>query len=117
MSKDLSLEWSFFQNLKLNSLTLSCNITSTCSKDRPLVSGMKTRVKKRPATAMQPNSKNVSEVPMATVRVRNVCATIKLEIQHAVAAIPPHRPLNLRGYISELTTHGTVPIPGEKNAM
>lgn len=42
---------------------------------------------------------------------------MRFEIQFAVAAIPPQTPLNLKGQISELTIHGTVPIPGEKNMM
>nr|GMD04279.1 Os07g0151250 [Ipomoea batatas] len=42
---------------------------------------------------------------------------MRLDIQFAVAAIPPHIPRNLRGYISELTIQGTVPIPGEKKMI
>ncbi len=43
---------------------------------------------------MQENKKNVKEVPNVAVKDRNVCATMKLETQLAVAAIPPHMPLS-----------------------
>lgn len=42
---------------------------------------------------------------------------MRFDTQLAVAAIPPQSPRYLSGYISELTIHGTVPIPGEKNMM
>lgn len=66
---------------------------------------------------MTPNIRNVQEVPIAVVKDRKDCATMRLEIQFAVAAIPPQMPRYLKGYISELTIHGTVPIPGEKDRM
>lgn len=66
---------------------------------------------------MTPKMKNVQEVPMDCVSDRKDCATIRFEIQLAVAAIPPQTPLNLKGYISEYTIQGAVPIPGEKKIM
>lgn len=66
---------------------------------------------------MTPNMRNVQGVPIAFVKLRKDCATIRFEIQFAVAAIPPQTPRYLKGYISELTIHGTVPIPGEKDMM
>ena len=69
------------------------------------------------ATLMNMNIMNVDEVPMACVKDRKDWATIRFETQLEVDAIPPQIPLYLKGYISEFTTHGTVPIPGEKNMM
>lgn len=90
---------------------------STSSIGSPFVSGTKTMTKTMAATVMKMNIMNVYEVPIASVNDRKDCATMRFEIQFDVDAIPPHIPLYLNGYISEFTTHGTVPIPGEKNRM
>ena len=93
------------------------HIRSTSSKDKPLVSGTKKRTKARAKTDITAKSKNVREVPKAVVSERNVRETIKFDIQFAVAAIPPHIPRYFNGYISELTAHGTGPMPGEKHII
>ncbi|KAJ0589466.1 hypothetical protein HanIR_Chr04g0186591 [Helianthus annuus] len=84
---------------------------------KPLVSGTKTSTKTNATTDITPKPRKVHDVPMASVNDKNDCATIRFEIQFAVAAMPPHTPRNLNGYISEFTIHGTVPMPGEKNMM
>ena len=66
---------------------------------------------------MIPNIMNVHAVPIASVTDKKDCETLRFETQTAADAIPPQIPLYLKGYISELITHGTVPIPGEKNMM
>lgn len=68
-------------------------------------------------TEINPKSMKVHAVPIACVSDKKEYATIKLEIQFAVAAIPPQTPRDLNGYISELTIHGIVPIPGEKKKI
>lgn len=83
----------------------------------PLVSGTQIRTKNNATTPKTPNIRKVKQVPIASVNDRNDCDTIRFEIQFAVAAIPPHIPLNLKGYISELTIQGIEPMPGEKNIM
>lgn len=106
---------SFLQNLKRAALCSS--IFSTSSIGSPFVSGTQISTKNKAITDITPNIRKVHEVPIASVSDRNDCATIRLDIQFAVAAIPPQTPLNLRGYISEFTIHGTVPIPGEKKMI
>ena len=93
------------------------SMTSTSSMGRPLVSGTHTITKTNATSDIPPKMRKVHDVPIASVRDRKDCATIRLETQFAVAAIPPQTPLYLRGYISEFTIQGTVPIPGEKNMM
>ena len=105
----------FSQNL--NCTDLCSSIFSTSSIETPLVSGTKTMTKKIATMATIPNSMNVHAVPIASVRDKKDSATMRLEIQTVVDAIPPHTPLYLKGQISEFTTHGTVPMPGEKNMM
>lgn len=90
---------------------------STSSIGSPLVSGTKTITKTIAATVMNINIMNVDEIPIASVKDRKDCATMRFETQFEVDAIPPQIPLYLKGYISEFITHGTVPIPGEKNKM
>lgn len=70
-----------------------------------------------PRNEIPANSKNVPPEPIASVKVKNVSLTIRLEHQLETAAIPPPTPLYLNGYISEFTIQGTVPIPGEYNMM
>ena len=93
------------------------SMASTSSIGRPLVSGTHTITKNNATRDIPPKMRKVHDVPIDSVRDRKDCATMRLETQFAVAAIPPQTPLNLRGYISEFTIHGTVPIPGEKNMM
>lgn len=68
-------------------------------------------------TDITPNPRKVHAVPMASVNDKKDCATMRFDIQFAVAAIPPHTPRYLNGYISEFTIHGTEPMPGEKHMM
>lgn len=49
------------------------------------------------ATVMNKNIMNVDEVPMACVKDRKDWATMRLETQFEVDAIPPQIPLYLRG--------------------
>lgn len=105
----------FSQNFNCRALLSS--IFSTSSMGRPLVSGTQTRTKSKATTEITPNKRNVQEVPIASVKDRKDCATIRFDIQFAVAAIPPQMPRKRSGYISELAIHGTVPIPGEKDKM
>ena len=57
-------------------------------------------------------SRNVPAAPKDSVMLKNDSLTVRLAHQLATAAIPPPRPLYLKGYISEFRTQGTVPIPG-----
>lgn len=93
------------------------SIFSTSSNGSPLVSGTMKKMRKNARADIQQNNRNVAAEPRASVKLRNVCATIRLETQFATAAIPPQMPLNLRGYISELIIQGTVPMPGEYEIM
>ncbi|KAF1892346.1 hypothetical protein Lal_00010811 [Lupinus albus] len=102
-------EFLFFQNL--NCTDLCSNIFSTSSIGTPLVSGTKIMTKKMATTATIPNIMNVHAVPIASVNDKKDWETMRLETHTAVDAIPPQTPLYLKGYISELITHGTVPIP------
>lgn len=65
-----------------------------------------------PMEEIPANKRKVPEEPRASVSVKKDSLTMRLEIQLETAAIPPPNPLYFYGYISELTIHGTVPIPG-----
>ncbi|CAA2958641.1 Hypothetical predicted protein [Olea europaea subsp. europaea] len=105
----------FFQNS--NCKCLLSDIFSIYLIGRPLVSGTHTGTNNNATTEITPNIRNVHDVPIACVKDRKDCATIRFDIQLAVAAMPPQMPQYLREYISELTNHGTVPVPGEKNMI
>ena len=45
----------------------------------------------------QKRAENVQDVPIACVKDRKDCATMRLDIQFAVAAIPPHTPRKRKG--------------------
>ncbi|KAK6917153.1 Ribosomal protein L14P [Dillenia turbinata] len=85
----------FSQNLICRALV--SNIFSTSSIGSPLVSGTQIRTKNSATTEIIPNIRNVQEVPMASVKDKKDCATMRLETQFAVAAIPPHTPRNRSG--------------------
>ncbi|GER31459.1 gamma-aminobutyraldehyde dehydrogenase [Striga asiatica] len=65
-----------------------------------------------PTNEKPANKRNVPEEPRCSVSVKNVSLTIRFELQLDTAAIPPPSPLYFSGYISELTIHGAVPMPG-----
>ncbi|CAI9763381.1 unnamed protein product [Fraxinus pennsylvanica] len=110
--------WRFIRLLpELQLQSPSLNIFSISSIGRPLVSGTRTRTNNNATTEITPNIRNVHDVPIACVKDRKDCATIRFDIQLVVAAMPPHTPRYLGGYISELTIHGTVPIRREKNMI
>lgn len=96
---------------------LSFQIYSTSSNVNPLVSGTQKITNTNAITAMPARIRKVAPVPTASAMERNVCATIRFEIQFTVADMPPHIPRYASGYISEFTVQGTGPIPGEKKAM
>lgn len=83
------------QNLKFKALPSS--IFSTSSMGSPLVSGTKMMTKMIAAMVMKMKIMKVHEVPMACVRVRKDCATMRFETQFEVEAMPPQMPLYLRG--------------------
>lgn len=51
----------------------------------------------RAITEITPNIRNVHDVPIVSVKDKKDCATIRFDIQFAVAAIPPHTPRNRKG--------------------
>lgn len=86
----------FFQNS--NCKCLLSDIFSIYLIGRPLVSGTHTGTNNNATTEITPSIRNVHDVPIACVKDRKDCATIRFDIQLAVAAMPPQMPQYLRVY-------------------
>ena len=89
---------------------------STPSKDVPLVSGRKKKMKTQEPTQKLAKSQKVPAWESAPKRVSSVDDTMRLAVQLEAPAIPEAFPLTESGKISDMTAQGTGPMATAKQA-